>query len=40
MVQSRPSLFNIEAITDTDILEFKYKEWMNLIESDYRWYPL
>lgn len=39
MVQNRPSFFYIEAVTDTDILQFKYKEWMNLIESDHRWYP-
>lgn len=39
MVQRRASFFNIEATVDTDILQFKYTEWMKMIESDYRWYP-
>ncbi len=39
MVQNRASFFYIEAITDSNILQFKYKDWINMIESDYRWYP-
>jgi CRP-like cAMP-binding protein len=40
MAQERPSFFSIEAITDTDILEFKFSEWMKMIEAEIRWYPV
>jgi CRP-like cAMP-binding protein len=40
MVQERPSFFSMEAITDTDILEFKFSEWMKMIEAEIRWYPV
>jgi len=39
LVQKRPSYFFIEAIVDTDILQFKYSQWMQMIEEDIRWYP-
>ncbi len=40
MVQNRPSFFSIEAVTDTDILEFKFQDWVKIIEKDIRWYPV
>jgi len=39
LVQKRPSYFFIEAIVDTDILQFNYSQWMQMIEEDIRWYP-
>ena len=39
MVQDRPSYFNIESVIETDILQFRYAEWMNMVESEMRWYP-
>jgi len=40
MVQKRESFFNIESLTDSEILQFDYEEWMKMIRSDMRWYPL
>jgi CRP-like cAMP-binding protein len=40
MVQNRPSFFYIEAVTDSETLVFSYSEWMKIIESDKRWYPV
>ncbi len=40
LVQNRQSYFFIEAITDTDILQFSYTGWMKLADKDIRWYPL
>lgn len=39
MAQQRESYFFIEALVNTDILQFKYLEWMRMIEKDIRWYP-
>lgn len=39
-VEKRPSYFTIEAIEDTEILKFKYNDWLKLIDSDSRWYPI
>lgn len=39
-VEKRPSYFTIEAIEDTEILQFRYDDWVKLIESDDRWYPI
>jgi CRP-like cAMP-binding protein len=39
LVQQRSSYFFIEAIVDTDILQFKYHQWMQMVEEDIRWYP-
>jgi len=39
LVQHRPSFFHIEALSDTDILRFSYARWMQMVESDIRWYP-
>lgn len=39
LILNRPSSINIEAITNSDVLQFKYKEWEKLIELDLRWYP-
>jgi CRP-like cAMP-binding protein len=39
LVQQRPSYFSIEAMVDTDILHFKYSQWMQMAEDDIRWYP-
>ncbi len=39
LVQKRPSFFFIEAMVDTDILKFKFSQWMEMIEKDIRWYP-
>jgi len=39
LVQKRPSYFFIEAMVDTDILHFRYSEWMQMVEKDIRWYP-
>jgi len=39
LVQKRPSYFFIEAMVDTDILHFKYSEWMEMVAKDIRWYP-
>ncbi len=38
LVQNRPSFFYIEALVDTDILKFKYSDWMDLAKQDSRWY--
>ncbi len=40
LVQNRPSYFFIEAIVDSDILQFSYSRWMELVNEDIRWYPL
>ena len=40
MVQKRASYFFIEALTDSDILEFSYSEWTSLFEKDMRWYSV
>ena len=39
LVQQRPSYFYIEALVDTDILQFNYNQWMELVAEDDRWYP-
>jgi CRP-like cAMP-binding protein len=38
LARGRPSYFSIEALTDADILRFRYDEWMRLAEKDPRWY--
>lgn len=40
MVQKRPSFFFIEAVKESEALVFIYSEWMKMIESDHRWYPV
>lgn len=39
LAQQRPSDFYIEALVDTDILQFDYAAWMQMVASDMRWYP-
>ncbi|PWW81637.1 cyclic nucleotide-binding protein [Prosthecochloris marina] len=39
LVQKRPSHFFIEALVDTDILQFDWSELMEMLENDLRWYP-
>jgi CRP-like cAMP-binding protein len=39
LVQQRPSFFHIEALVDTDILQFSYSQWMQMVAEDIRWYP-
>jgi CRP-like cAMP-binding protein len=39
LVQQRPSYFSIEAVVETDILQFKYNQWMQMAAEDIRWYP-
>ena len=39
MAQERGSYFFIEAIADTDILQFNFDAWMQLVNNDIRWYP-
>ncbi len=39
LAQQRPSFFYIEALVDTDILQFNYNEWLQMVEEDIRWYP-
>jgi CRP-like cAMP-binding protein len=39
LVQKRPSYFYIEAMVDSEILQFRYDDWMKLIDKDIRWYP-
>lgn len=36
--QQRPSYFYIEALADSDILQFSYHQLMTLVEEDNRWY--
>ncbi len=38
-VEKRASFFSIEAIADTDILQFEYEKWMEIVDKDIRWYP-
>jgi CRP-like cAMP-binding protein len=39
LVQKRPSFFNIEALVDTDVLQFNYHQWVHMMDEDIRWYP-
>ncbi len=39
VAQKRESYFFIEAIVDSDILQFNFNEWMQLVNKDIRWYP-
>ncbi len=39
MAQKRGSYFFIEAIVDSDILQFNFNAWMQLVNQDIRWYP-
>lgn len=39
LAQRRPSFFHIEALVDTDVLQFNFSQWMQMVEEDIRWYP-
>jgi len=39
LAQRRPSFFYIEALVDTDILQFNFNQWIQMVEEDIRWYP-
>jgi CRP-like cAMP-binding protein len=39
LVQKRPSYFFIEAMVASDILQFTFDLWQQMIEEDIRWYP-
>jgi CRP-like cAMP-binding protein len=39
LVQKRPSYFFIEAMVASDILQFTFNLWQQMIEEDIRWYP-
>jgi CRP-like cAMP-binding protein len=39
LAMDRPSYFSIEALVDTDILRFSYRQWMRMVDEDIRWYP-
>lgn len=39
LAQKRSSFFNIQALVDTDVLQFKYNQLMQLVDTDIRWYP-
>jgi len=39
MVQERESYFSIEAITDSDVIQFPFFELINKAKKDIRWYP-
>jgi len=38
LARGRPSYFSIEALTDVDMLRFKYADWMRLADKDPRWH--
>jgi hypothetical protein len=39
LAEQRPSYFSIEAMVDSDIIQFKYSQWIQMAEEDNRWYP-
>jgi len=39
LAQNRPSYFAIQALHDSQILRFRYQDFLAMMEKDLRWYP-